>query len=365
MSTRSRSRPAYGFPVPRTPADLTGVVNLHDFEAIARERLAPQAYGYYASGAGDERTLADNLASWTAWRLVPRVLTGPRDPDLGVSLLGHVASMPFGMAPAALQGMAHPDGELGTARAAARARVLHVLSGASTRSLEEVASAGLAAGPGPRWFQLYVDHDMGFARELVQRAEAAGYGAIVLTVDLPVAGYRERDMRNGLAVPASVQAHLPAGFADAEQPFPGATDTRPELRWADVATIAGWSSLPLVLKGILAPRDVARAIDHGARAVWLSNHGGRQFDGAVTALEMLPEAVEAANGRVELYVDGGARRGSDVVTALALGAAAVFIGRPFVYALACAGEAGVERALAILDRRAAARGHARRRGAHR
>jgi 4-hydroxymandelate oxidase len=137
VTTRSRSRrAAYGFPVPRTPADLTGVVNLHDFEAIARERLAPQAYGYYASGAGDERTLADNLASWTAWRLVPRVLTGPRHPDLGISLLGHVASMPFGMAPAALQGMAHPDGELGTARAAARAGVLHVLSSASTRSLE-------------------------------------------------------------------------------------------------------------------------------------------------------------------------------------------------------------------------------------
>jgi 4-hydroxymandelate oxidase len=348
VSTRGRHRRTpYGFAVPAAPADLAGVVSLHDFEAIARARLAPQAYGYYASGAGDERTLADNLGSWTAWRLVPRVLASPRDPELGVTLLGSHAGVPFGMAPTALQGMAHPDGELATARAAARAGVLHVLSSASTRSLEDVAAAGNAAGEGPRWFQLYVDHDMGFARELIQRAEAAGYGAIVLTVDLPVSGYRERDMRSGFAVPASVEAHLPAGLTE-DVSFPGAADTRPELRWADVATIAGCSSLPLVLKGILAPRDVDRAIDHGARAVWLSNHGGRQLDGAVTALEMLPEAVDAANGRVELYVDGGARRGSDVVTALALGARAVFIGRPFVYALASAGEAGVDRALAIL-----------------
>ena len=281
------------------------------------------------------------------WRLVPRVLAGAREPDLGVTLLGAGAALPFGIAPTALQGMAHPDGELATARAAARAGVLHVLSSASTRSLEEVAAAGSAAGDGPRWFQLYVDHDLGFARELVERAVAAGYGAIVLTVDLPVAGYRERDMRNAMAVPASVQAHLPPGSA-AELPFPAAIDTKPELRWPDVATIAGWSSLPLVVKGVLAPRDVERAIDHGARAVWLSNHGGRQLDGSVTAAEMLPEAVEAANGRAELYVDGGLRRGSDMVTALALGAAAAFIGRPFVYALACAGDGGVTRAIEIL-----------------
>jgi 4-hydroxymandelate oxidase len=348
VSTRSRARRSpYGFAIPTTPADLAGVASLHDFEAIARARLAPQAYGYYASGAGDERSLADNLASWTTWRLVPRVLVGAREPELGVSLLGSHASLPFGVAPTALQGMAHPDGELAMARAAARAGILHVLSSASTRSLEDVAVAGTAAGSGPRWFQLYVDHDMGFARELVQRAEAAGYGAIVLTVDLPVSGYRERDMRSGFAVPASVEAHLPAGFTE-ELPFPGASDTRPELRWSDVATIAGWSTLPLVLKGVLSPRDVERAIDHGARAVWLSNHGGRQLDGSVTAPEMLPEAVEVANGRAELYVDGGVRRGSDIVTAIGLGARAVFVGRPFVYALACAGDVGVSRAIEML-----------------
>ncbi len=347
-SMPARRRISLGLTVPTKPAPLADVVSLRDFEALARDRLAPEAYGYYAAGAGDERTLADNLASWSAWRLVPRVLSGTRDPDLGVTLLGARATLPFGVAPTALQGMAHPDAELATARAAARAGMPHVLSTASMRSLEEVAQAATAAGDGPRWFQLYVDHDLDFARELVERAAAARYGAIVLTVDLPVAGYRERDLRTRFAVPAGVQAHLPAGFEGGHLPFAAAIDTKPDLRWADVATIAGWSSLPLVVKGVLAPRDVERAIDHGARAVWLSNHGGRQLDGSVTAAEMLPEALEAANGRAELYVDGGIRRGSDIVIGLALGARAVFIGRPFVYALATAGEAGVEHAIAIL-----------------
>ncbi len=348
MSPRRATRTAFGFPVPATPASLDGVVNLHDFEPIAQERLDARAYGYYASGAGDERSLADNLAAWRRWRLLPTVLTGARHPDTSVTLLGASAALPFGVAPTALQGMAHPDGELAMARAAAAAGVPFVLSTASTRSIEEVAATGESGAAGPRWFQLYVEPDMDFARELVQRAEAAGYGAIVLTVDLPVAGYRERDLRTRFAIPAAVQAHVPARRDASGETFLAYIDAKPELRWADVATIAGWTSLPLVVKGVLAPRDVERAIDHGARAVWLSNHGGRQLDGAVTAAEMLPEAVEAARGRAELYVDGGIRRGSDLLVALALGARAAFIGRPFLYALAAAGEAGVARAIAIL-----------------
>ncbi|HET7685320.1 MAG TPA: alpha-hydroxy acid oxidase [Candidatus Limnocylindria bacterium] len=349
MSTRRRSAPsAFGFPVPASPASLDGVVNVHDFEPIARERLDARAYGYFASGAGDERSVADNLAAWRRWRLLPTVLTGARDPDTSVSLLGTAAALPFGIAPTALQGMAHPDGEIAMARAAAAAGVPFVLSTASTRSLEEVAASAGTGGSGPRWFQLYVEPDMGFARELVERAEAAGYGAIVLTVDLPVAGYRERDLRTRFAIPASVQAHVPAGRDASEETFMAYIDRKPELRWADVATVANWTSLPLVVKGILAPRDVERAIDHGARAVWLSNHGGRQLDGAVTAAEMLPEAVEAARGRAELYVDGGVRRGSDLLVALALGARAAFLGRPFLYALAAAGEVGVAHAIAVL-----------------
>ncbi|HET9879275.1 MAG TPA: alpha-hydroxy acid oxidase [Candidatus Limnocylindria bacterium] len=338
----------FGFQVPAKPAPLDGVVNLDDFEPIARERLDPRAYGYYASGAGAERSLHDNVASWSAWRLLPRVLSGSRAPETSVRLLGGSAALPFGVAPAALQGMAHPDGELAMARAATGHGVPYVLSTASTRTIEEVAAAAGSEAAGPRWFQLYVEHDLGFARELVLRAEAAGFTAVVLTVDLPVAGYRERDIRNRLAIPMSVQAHLPAGLAEGETEFTTYIDTKPELRWADVEAIAGWSSLPLVVKGILAPRDVERAADHGAAAVWVSNHGGRQLDGSVTAAEMLAEAVDAAAGRVEIYADGGIRRGSDILVALALGARAVFIGRPFLYALATAGEAGVEHAIAIL-----------------
>jgi 4-hydroxymandelate oxidase len=326
-------------------ASLEDVINLHDFEALARGRLDPGAYGYYSAGAGDERSLADNQASWSRWRLLPRVLTGARAPDLRTSFLGVESATPFAVAPTALHGLAHPDGELATARAAAAAGTLFTLSTASTRTIEAVADASGVAGP--RWFQLYVEHDLGFARELVQRAEAAGYAAIVLTVDLPVIGYRERDMRNRFAVPAGIQAHLPAG-ADDEELFLDYMDRKPELRWDDVAAIAGWTRLPLVLKGILAPDDVQRVVDHGARAIVVSNHGGRQLDGVVTASEVLSEIVDAAGGRLEIYADGGIRRGSDVLVALALGARGVFIGRPVVYALAAAGEAGVAHAIALL-----------------
>lgn len=349
MTRRAAGRRVdFGFPVPARAASLDGIVNLHDFEPVARERLDPRAYGYYASGAGDERSLRDNLASWSAWRLLPRVLTGSKAPDLAARLHGADAALPFGIAPTALQGMAHPEGELAMARAAARRGIPYVLSTASTRSIEEVAAAVPADVTGTRWFQLYVEHDLAHARELVLRAEAAGYTAIVLTVDLPVAGYRERDMRNHFEIPMTVQAHLPAGLAEDAVDFRSYIDTKPELRWADVETIAGWTSLPLVLKGILAPRDAERAADHGVAAVWVSNHGGRQLDGAVTAAEVLAEVVDAVDGRLEVYADGGIRRASDVLVALALGARAVFIGRPFLYALAVAGEAGVEHAISIL-----------------
>lgn len=329
------------------PASLDDVFNLDDFEPIARERLDRGAYGYYSSGAGDERTLRANLEAWGRWRLVPRVLGGTRQPALARSFLGSSAALPFAIAPTALHGLAHADGELATARAAARAGGLFTLSTASTRSLEAVAEAADGAGSGPRWFQLYVEHDLGYARELVQRAEAARYEAIVLTVDFPVAGYRERDLRSRFAVPAGIQAHLPAGTTTSED-FVRYIDRKPELRWDDVAAIAGWSRLPLVLKGILSPADVALAIEHGARGIIVSNHGGRQLDAAVTAPEVLPEIVEAAAGRLQVYADGGVRRGSDVLVALALGARGVFIGRPIVYALAAAGEVGVRHAITLL-----------------
>lgn len=332
--------------LPGAGARLDDVFALRDFEPLARDSLGEANYGYYATGAADEVTLTDNLAAWRAYRLQPRVLRDTQCVDLTTTLLDRPVAAPFGIAPVALQGLAHPDGEMATARAAAAAEVPFILSTASSRSLEEVA-ASVDQDGGQRWFQLYVEHDLGFARELVQRAESAGFHAIVLTVDLPVLGLRERDRRAGFDAPATIQAHLPPAAVESEI---GSYLSRAsvELSWSDVADIANWSGLPLVLKGILHPEDAQLAAMAGARGIIVSNHGGRQLDSVVTAPERLADVVAAVGDRIEVYADGGIRRGSDVAVALALGARAVFIGRPIVYALAAAGEAGVTHALRLM-----------------
>ena len=332
----------HGLHVPSDAHPLDDIFSLHDFEPVARSRLDPGVYGYYATGAGDETTVSQNIASWSRWHFVPRVLRDVTRVALESAFLGAKVAAPFGIAPVALQGLAHPDGEIATARAAAACRIPYVLSTASTRSIEEVA----ATSRGVKWFQLYVEHDLGYARELVQRAEQAGYGAIVLTVDLPVIGSRERDRRAGFSVSADIQAHLPP-HADGDF---GEYIQRKSiaLTWDDVAAIAGWTRLPLVLKGVLSPADARLAIVSGARGLIVSNHGGRQLDRSVTAPEVLRSIVGAADGALEVYADGGIRRGADIAVALALGATGVFVGRPMVYALATAGEAGVVRALEIL-----------------
>jgi 4-hydroxymandelate oxidase len=272
------------------------------------------------------------------------------------TLLGREVALPIGVAPVAAQGLAHTGGELATARAAADAGAMFCLSTVSSRSIEEVAAA---MPPGSaRWFQLYVNQDPHFTRRLVERAAAHGYEAVVLTVDLPVLGYREREKRRGweLDVPlgnfrgeegadAAGEALEPDGEVDLD----ALLDMRHVgLTWESLATIRSWSSLPLVIKGILHPDDARLAVEHGAAAVWVSNHGGRQLDRGIAALDALPAVAEAVAGRAEVYVDGGLRRGSDALVARALGAQAVFAGRPFVYGLGSAGEAGVRRAFAIL-----------------
>jgi 4-hydroxymandelate oxidase len=319
---------------------------LDDFEVIARERLDAGAYAYYTTGAADEVTLEENVSAWARWHFVPRVLRDTRRVDLATVLLGSAVTAPVGIAPVALQGLAHPDGELATARAAATAGILFILSTASTRTIEEVAAAIPAGTTGPRWFQLYVEHDMGYARELVQRAEAAGYAAIVLTVDLPVIGSRERDRRAGFNVPATIQAHLPPLVAGEFRDYIDMKSV--VLTWDDVATIASWTRLPVVLKGILNDEDARLAVLSGARAIIVSNHGGRQLDHSVTAPEVLRRIVDAVDGALEIYADGGVRRGTDIAVGVALGARALFIGRPMVYALATAGQAGVSHALEIV-----------------
>ena len=327
------------------PITLDGIVRLGEFEAPARERLHPAAWAYYARGAWDEHTLRDTDASWGRYRLRPRVLVDVESIDLRTTLLGREVALPVGIAPAALHGLAHADGECATARAAAAAGVLQVVSTVASRSIEEVA----AAAPGsPRWFQLYVQRERSVSRALVERAAAAGYGAIVLTVDLPVLGYRDDILRLNFDPGADAYANLPKRTVrDAE--IDDVLDLRSVgLTWDALDELRSWSDLPLVLKGILTAEDARLAVEHGAAAVWVSNHGGRQLDRVPAPVDVLPEIVAAVGDRVEVYVDGGVRRGPDVAIALALGARAVFTARPFLYALACAGEAGVAHALRIV-----------------
>lgn len=333
--------------------DLNTVLRLADFEQLAAERLEPAAFDYIAGGAGDELTLADNSTAWLRWRLQPRVLVDVSSVDTSTRVLGARVRLPVGVAPMAFQHLAHAEAELPTARAAARAGALYCLSTMSSRSIEDVAGAADEAAGGPRWFQLYVHRDRARSTELVRRAEAAGYSAIVLTTDFPRAGGRERDERNALPYPQAYgNFALPrqAGTDGTLLPLVIGGLNDASLSWSDLAWLRELTSLPLVIKGILGAADARLACEHGAAAVWVSNHGGRQLDRTPATADVLAEVVEAVAGRAEVYVDGGIRRGLDVLTALALGARSVFIGRPMGYALAVGGEAGLMRAFEILER---------------
>ena len=326
---------------------LDRIVALREFEPLARAAMDPAAYDYVAGGAWDELTLAENEAAWRRWRLRPRVLTDVSAVSTASTMLDATVSMPVAIAPMATQTLAHPDGELAMARAAAAAGVPIIVSTTSSWSLEEVAAAAPEA---TRWFQLYVQAAPGVTRTLVDRAAAAGYGAIVVTVDLPVLGYRERDRRSGFELP-------PLGnFRDTAATHGGratgglgfADEFEPGLTWADLAEIRSWSPLPLVLKGIMTAEDASLAVEHGVDGIVASNHGARQLDRVAAPIDALEEIVAAVDGRSEVWVDGGVRRGLDVALALALGARGVLLGRPAYWALAAGGQAGVERALAIL-----------------
>lgn len=319
-----------------------------DFEALAAERLGAGVLGYYAGGAGDERTLRENVAAFARRRLRPRVLVDVGAVSTATTVLGTQVAMPVLVAPTALQRMAHPDGEPGMARAAAAAGTIMTLSTLATSTPAEVA----AAAPGaPRWFQLYVLRDRAVTRALVDQAVDAGFAALVLTVDAPRAGRRERDLRTGFAVPAGVDmpavsaaCGTSAGITPEE--FFGLVDAT--LTWADLERLVADSPLPVLLKGVQTAEDAALAADHGAAGVIVSNHGGRQLDGVAAAIDLLPEVVEEVEGRVEILVDGGVRRGTDVLVALGLGARAVLVGRPALWGLAAGGEAGARRVLELL-----------------
>jgi isopentenyl diphosphate isomerase/L-lactate dehydrogenase-like FMN-dependent dehydrogenase len=324
-------------------------LNLREFEALARARMEPGAFAYYAGGAGDEHTLRENEAAFARRRLRPRVLVDVSDIDTGVTLLGERVTMPVGVAPTAQHRFAHLDGEAATARAAAQAGVLFCASTSSSLSLEEIADAAEPL----RWFQMYTQDNAGPLTEaLLRRAEAAGYRAIVLTVDLAVSGLRERDLREKIDISAVMHGNFPPEDRETEGALIAPrrdVHVPTAFSWRDVAWLRARTSLPIVLKGILTAEDARLAVEHGAAAVWVSNHGGRQLDRSPATIDVLEEIADAVAGRAEVYVDGGVRRGIDVATALALGARAVFLGRPVLWALAADGEAGVRRALSMID----------------
>jgi 4-hydroxymandelate oxidase len=331
-----------------TADELARIVKLTDFRSLAADLVEAGAWDYIEGGSWDEVSLEENESAWFRYEFRPRVLIDVSRIDPSTTVLGRPAAMPLAIAPMAAHGLAHPDGELATARAAAAAGVPFTLSTTSSRSIEEVAAA---APDAVRWFQLYVQRDPGVTRSLVERAAAAGYQAIVLTADLPVLGYRDRDRRSGfnLDVPlGNFENAGPSHAHHAEDGFEVLTERLDRsLTWDDLATIRSWSGLPLMLKGVMTAEDARLAVEHGVDHIVVSNHGGRQLDRTPAPIDVLEDVAGAASGE-SVWVDGGVRRGLDVAIACALGATGVLIGRPILWALAAGGQAGVERALAIL-----------------
>jgi 4-hydroxymandelate oxidase len=325
--------------------DPRRLANLAEFEAAARRLLPQLSFDYYAGGSYDELTLADNQAAFRRLRLVYRVLRDLTGRTLATTVLGEPVSMPVLVAPTAFHRLAHEDGEVATARAAAAQGTVMTLSTLSTRAVEDVCAAC-----GSVWFQLYVYRDRGATRALVERAAAAGCKALVLTVDAQLWGRRERDVRNRFTLPPELvlanlggpAMRLPEAPAGSGLAAYVASLFDPALSWRDLEWLAGISRLPVVVKGIVHPDDGRLAAEHGAAAVVVSNHGGRQLDTAIATIDALPAVADAVAGRVEVLLDGGVRRGSDVVKALALGARAVLVGRPVLWGLAVAGQRGVE-----------------------
>jgi isopentenyl diphosphate isomerase/L-lactate dehydrogenase-like FMN-dependent dehydrogenase len=324
------------------------LICVEDFARAAEEKLEPGVAGYFFGGACDEVTLRDNCSAWRRWRLRPRVLAGLDEWSSRTEVLGGEASMPILVAPVAYQRLVDPGGEIAMARAAAAAGTVMCLSTLATTRPSELAEA---VPQGRRWFQLYCFRDAGVTRALMDEAVDAGFEAIVVTVDAPRGGRRERDLRTGFEIPAglgvpSVQAALGSSRAVTIEETFALMD--PALSWCDLEALASASSRPVLVKGILAAEDAVLALEHGAAGVVVSNHGGRQLDCALATADALPEVVEAVAGRAPVLVDGGIRRGGDAAIALALGAGAVLVGRPALWGLAVAGAAGVERVLDLL-----------------
>ncbi|MBE9082728.1 alpha-hydroxy-acid oxidizing protein [Tolypothrix sp. LEGE 11397] len=333
-------------------------INLFEYEQLAKQHLSQMALDYYSSGAGDEITLRDNRAAFERLKLRPRMLVDVSDRNLSTSILGQPLALPLLIAPMAFQCLAHPEGEIATATAAAAAGVGMVLSTLATKTIEDVAEIRQHFPNALQWFQLYIHKDRSLTRALVERAYNVGYKALCLTVDAPMLGRRERDQRNEFSLPPGLHAANLATISGLDIPHAQgesglftyfAQQLNPALTWDDLAWLQSICPLPLVIKGILRGDDAIRAVECGVKAIVVSNHGGRQLDGAIASLDALAEIVTAVDGKAEILMDGGIRRGTDILKALALGAKAVLIGRPILWGLAVAGKAGASHVIALLQ----------------
>jgi 4-hydroxymandelate oxidase len=313
-------------------------LNLRDYQTAARAVLPPAIYAIVAAGSDDEVTLRANRAAFDQWRLLPRMWRGHSQADPRTTVLGQEIAMPVLLAPVATHTLVHPQGELASAAAARRAGTIFTLGTCASTTIEAVARVA-----GPWWFQLYFFPDRAIAVDLIQRAEGCGASAIVITIDSPVLGRHETSLRQDTVFQAGDFT-----FANVAPDAMDGARHDPTQNWRDLEWLATRTTLPLIIKGVLDPADARCALDLGARAVVVSNHGGRQLDSAVASLDALPAVVEAVDGEAEVLIDGGFRRGTDVLKALALGARAVLLGRPFLWGLAVAGEEGVCHVLTLM-----------------
>ena len=324
---------------------------LADFEPLAKAKMAAQSWEYLCAGAGDEITVRWNEEAYRRIRLKPRILVDVSKLDTRVTIFGQEHAFPILLAPVAAQKLMHPDGESASARGASAAGATMVVSSFANTSLEDVA----AVAKSPLWFQLYAQPDHGFTRELVQRAEAAGYRALCLTVDTVTTGARNREARAAvklLPIPNFEKLKVPDGdvslHTGSQDVFKSVLDA--SMSWKEIDWLRSVAKIPLVLKGVLNPDDADLAVKHGVSGIIVSNHGGRNLDTLPATIDALPLVTEKVAGRIPVFVDGGIRRGTDVLKALALGANAVFIGRPYIYGLGAAGEGGVTQVIRILQR---------------
>ncbi|KAL7635786.1 UNVERIFIED_CONTAM: hypothetical protein RMT77_013603 [Armadillidium vulgare] len=332
--------------------DLNSLVCVDDFRRASQSLLPKSIKGFYESGALMENTLKENEEAFNWWYIRPRLLIDVSNVDLSTTVLGHRISVPFGVAPTGMQGMCHPDGESGAARAAGKIGAVYGLSTSATTDLETVSKEN-----GLKFFQLYVYSDKNITERLVRRAEKAGYKALVVTIDRPTTGIRYSDLWYNFSLPSHLRL---ANFDDANFPEKDtqkkggllryiSSNFSSSLTWEDISWLKSITRLPIVLKGVLTAEDAIKSLEVGAAAIWVSNHGGRQIDGTLPTMEALPEIVDAVGHACEIYVDGGVRTGADIFKALALGANMVFVGRPLAWGLTCGGYDGAYKVLQILE----------------